>query len=478
MQETPQIDDKYIQNFEPLLLIKDDDQIPEKDATIIPLDKRTSRTYGRNSIGELFPRKKKIPTTFVETLIHLVKGNLGGGAFAMGDAFKNAGLLLGPVLTIVLGAICIYSNHVLVSCAEHIRAKKKLPVDPTFPETVELCFENGPLPFRRWTPLVRLSVKVFIVITQLGFCCVYFVFVSSTAKTILKSYDIEYDVRVYMAIMFFPVLLSCFIRTLKFLTPISLLSNVCLISGIIFTLYLSTEDLPPVSSRRLFSTWDTLPLFFGTVIYSFEGISLIIPLKNEMKEQKNFARPLGVLNIGMVIIMTILLTMGTLGYLKYGDSVLGSLSLNLPPENPFSMVVQIVVGVGIVFSYALQFYVAADLLWEELQGSCGPFKHPVFMELLLRAGMVLLTFILAAVVPNIGLFISLVGAVSSTALALLYPALCDIALRTCPEAEGRLKTKDELFRYFMDGITLIVALFGFTFGAYCSVSAIVTEFFY
>ena len=58
----------------------------------------------------------------------------------------------------------------------------------------------------------------------------------------------------------------------------------------------------------------------------------------------------------------------------------------------------------------------------------------------------IISVILAAVVPNIGLFISLVGAVSSTALALLYPALCDIALRTCPESEGRLKTKDEVFR--------------------------------
>lgn len=55
----------------------------------------------------------------METLFHLTKSNMGSGLFAMGDAFKNAGLLLGPILTIVLGTICVYSFHILVSFIKH-----------------------------------------------------------------------------------------------------------------------------------------------------------------------------------------------------------------------------------------------------------------------------------------------------------------------------------------------------------------------
>jgi len=45
----------------------------------------------------------------------MLKGNVGCGILAMGDAFKNGGLLLSPVLTLFIGVICVYNQHLLVS---------------------------------------------------------------------------------------------------------------------------------------------------------------------------------------------------------------------------------------------------------------------------------------------------------------------------------------------------------------------------
>lgn len=45
----------------------------------------------------------------------MLKGNVGCGILAMGDAFKNGGLFLSPVLTFFIGIICVYNQHVLVS---------------------------------------------------------------------------------------------------------------------------------------------------------------------------------------------------------------------------------------------------------------------------------------------------------------------------------------------------------------------------
>lgn len=45
----------------------------------------------------------------------MLKGNVGCGILAMGDAFKNGGLFLSPVLTFIIGVICVYNQHLLVS---------------------------------------------------------------------------------------------------------------------------------------------------------------------------------------------------------------------------------------------------------------------------------------------------------------------------------------------------------------------------
>lgn len=44
----------------------------------------------------------------------MLKGNVGCGILAMGDAFKNGGLFLSPILTCIIGIICVYNQHVLV----------------------------------------------------------------------------------------------------------------------------------------------------------------------------------------------------------------------------------------------------------------------------------------------------------------------------------------------------------------------------
>lgn len=47
--------------------------------------------------------------------MHIFKGNIGSGLFAMGDGMKNAGLVMGPCVVIILGLVCIHCMHILVS---------------------------------------------------------------------------------------------------------------------------------------------------------------------------------------------------------------------------------------------------------------------------------------------------------------------------------------------------------------------------
>lgn len=53
-------------------------------------------------------------------------------------------------------------------------------------------------------------------------------------------------------------------------------------------------------------------------------------MKNSMLEPKKFGATFGVLNVGIVIVTTLFIFVGFLGYWHWGDSVKGSVTLNLP----------------------------------------------------------------------------------------------------------------------------------------------------
>lgn len=88
--------------------------------------------------------------------------------------------------------------------------------------------------------------------------------------------------------------------------------------------------MPDISTRKYIGDLKTLPLFFGTAIYAFEGIALVLPLKNAMLEPKKFGKAFGVLNVGIVIVTSLFISIGFLAYWRWGDDVQGSVTLNLP----------------------------------------------------------------------------------------------------------------------------------------------------
>lgn len=106
-----------------------------------------------------------------------------------------------------------------------------------------------------------------------------------------------------------------------------------MITGLIISYYYSAQDLPHISERNFVpADLHRLPLFFGTAIFAFEGIALVLPLQNAMKSPQNFSKLYGVLNVGMVFVTGIFISFGAIGYWKYGEATEASLTLNLPTD--------------------------------------------------------------------------------------------------------------------------------------------------
>ncbi|XP_072931412.1 proton-coupled amino acid transporter-like protein acs isoform X2 [Epargyreus clarus] len=436
---------------------------------ILSVENKNSFDQNGGSNGDAAHHHVSHPTSYTDTMLHLFRGNIGSGLLAMGDAFKNGGLLFAPIMTAVLGVICVHAQHILLNCSEEMHRKTKREKPPGFSETVGLVFETGPGRLRPLAGTIRVMVDTFLCVTQLGFCCVYIVFIANNVKLICEYFCLKAEVSIHMIFVIIPILLFCMVRNLKYLTPFSTFANLLMAVGVGVVVYKAAQDLPPVESREYIATWRQLPLYFGTAVYAFEGIGLVLPLKNEMQKPQLFQKPLGVLNVGMVFVGCIFIAVGFLGYLKYGEEVAGSLTLNLPPGQIISIVVQGLIALAMLFTYPLQFYVPIAIMWPGLRKKYAK-TYPVAKELGFRALMVMFTFTLAESIPELGLFISLVGAVSSTALALIFPPL--IELVATYQRDGYVP----LLTALKDIVIIVLGLFIFVTGTYESVASIIRAF--
>lgn len=65
-------------------------------------------------------------------------------------------------------------------------------------------------------------------------------------------------------------------------------------------------------------------------MFAIEGIGVVMPVENEMAHPEKFLGCPGVLNITMCTVIFLYGLLGFWGYVKYGDEVRGSITLNLP----------------------------------------------------------------------------------------------------------------------------------------------------
>ncbi|XP_068181161.1 proton-coupled amino acid transporter 1 [Antennarius striatus] len=393
-----------------------------------PGPSRPQRHYER--MGE------RTGTSFCQTLIHLLKGNIGTGLLGLPLAVKNAGLLVGPISLLVMGLIAIHCMRLLVRCANHLCGRMDRP-SMTYGEAMQYGMENVSW-LRRHSHCGKQTVNLFLIITQLGFCCVYFVFLSDNIKQVVESANAttfncqnatnqtavlvpSFDSRLYMLCFLPPFILLVFIPNLKYLAPMSLIANLVMSASLVLIYIYSIMnirypiDLPKVGRGKDY------PLFFGTAIFAFEGIGVVLPLENKMQKPHTF---IPALYLGMSIVTFLYISLGTIGYMCFKEHISGSITLNLPNCWTYQAV-KLLYCFGIFITFALQFYVPAEILLPSLVARVAE-RWKKAVDLLLRVLLVVFTCALAILIPELDLVISLVGSVSSSFLALIFPPILEI----------------------------------------------------
>ncbi|XP_032673005.1 proton-coupled amino acid transporter-like protein CG1139 isoform X2 [Odontomachus brunneus] len=413
------------------------------------------------------------PTTDAETMLHLLKGSLGTGILAMPRAFFNAGYIVGLIATFVIGVFCTYCMRILVRSEYELCKRRQIP-SMSYPATAEVALEEGPMWLRPFSRASSHIVNVFLLIYQMGTCCVYIVFIASNLHLALETW-VDIDLKVYMVIILLPLILVNYIRNLKFLAPFSTLANVLMFTGFAIILYYIFREPLTFEGRASVGAIENFPLFFGTVLFALESIGVIMPLENEMKTPKSFMKPFGVLNASMSIIIVLYAAMGFFGYIRYGSHIDGSITLSLPTQEMLGKAVQILLAIAIFFTHPIQCYVAIDIAWNEYIGpAMDKFKLVRFKlvwEYVVRTIVILLTFVLAITIPELDLFISLFGAFCLSGLGLAFPAIIQICAfwKIVGPREKKIMLAKNMCLVLIGALGLVV-------GTYTSIRGIVNKF--
>lgn len=428
-------------------------------------DKKSQNSDGYNPFEH---REVEKPTSDMGALIHLLKGSLGTGILAMPMAFKNSGLIFGSIGTVVVGIICTHCVYVLVKSSQELCRRQKIP-SLDFAETAEVAFQSGPLALQKFSAAARKFVNGALVATVYSALCVYVVFVASSIKEVVDSQMEEVDrldIRVYIPMTLVVLIPIGLVRELKYLVPFSALANIFILVSFVITLYYIFSEGLDVGNGKLMADIEQVPLFLATVIFAMEGIGVIMPLENSMENPHHFINGIGILNIAMILVVLLYCVIGFLGYIKYGDKVQGSVTLNLPDTEIPAQVVKALYAVAIMFSYGLQYYVPTSIVWPVIEQKIAK-SYSKIAETAFRIATVVCTVAVAVAVPNLGPIISLVGALCFSTLGLFCPAV----IETVTYWEHGLG-----WRLWKNILIVIFALIALLTGSYSSILEIIREY--
>ncbi|KAL9605079.1 MAG: hypothetical protein Q9219_000013 [cf. Caloplaca sp. 3 TL-2023] len=276
----------------------------------------------------------------------LLKSFVGTGVLFLPKAYLNGGMLFSNLVLLLVAALSYYCFILLVNT--------RLKVEASFGDM-------GGILYGKW---LRVLILSSVALSQIGFVAAYIVFTSENLQAFILAVsdcrtwiDIKFMVLMQL-IIFLPLSL---IRDISALSLTAYIADFFILLGLVYLYYYDFFTLAVnhgVADIVNFNPRDWT-LFIGTAIFTFEGVGLIIPIQESMRQPSKFPPVLAAV---MIIITVIFISMGAVSYAAFGSSTKTVVLLNLPQDDRFVNAVQFLYSLAILLSTPLQLFPAIRIM--------------------------------------------------------------------------------------------------------------------
>lgn len=412
---------------------------------------------------------------------------IGAGVLGLPYAFKEAGIIEGVVIMTAVGIISVKAMLLIVDCKYMLTQKTsatnghKSPGKGTKEEKENLINEteqNGNIPAIKVLQIDdpanpaapaqkdlnygdvgyyaignagRFLVEGSILISQIGFCCAYLIFISENLSDYIPGLNLVH----WLLILLPPLGVLCLLRHLSSLAISSLFAQISNLMAFAVVFWFDFEHFSQVEIHPKKISIEGFPFFLAVSIYCYEGAGMILSLESSLAEsvRSQFRR---YFVFTLVLVTMLYISFGACGYLSFGPHTNAIITLNLPKgaSLDFAIVVKSCLCLALFFTYPVMMFPVINILEKKILSD----PSRVWPGNFLRFAMVALTGLIVLAIPSFSNLMALVGATCCTMLAFTLPGLFHIQLAR--KYKGSISRGEYCFDIFLIVLGVIGAVIG------------------
>ncbi|KAK4575375.1 hypothetical protein LTR86_001229 [Recurvomyces mirabilis] len=352
--------------------------------------------------------------------MNMANSIIGAGIIGQPYAFKQAGLLSGIILLIVLTITVDWTIRLIVT-------NSKLSGADSFQATMEKCFGKS--------GLVAISVAqwAFAFGGMVAFCIIIGDTIPHVLQAVIPSLahmpvlwlltDRRAIIVLFVLGLSFPLSLYRDIAMLSKASTLALISMIIIIITVVTQGPLQKSELRGQLRGSLLIN-DGIFQAIGVISFAFvcHHNSLLIYGSLRTPTMDRFAR---VTHYSTGISMMACMMMALGGYLSFGDRTQGNVLNNFPTDSVMINIARLCFGLNMITTLPLECFVCREVMTTYYFPSepHNPNRHLIFTTSLVISAMGM-----ALITSDLGIVFELVGATSACALAYILPPLCFVKL--------------------------------------------------